>query len=172
MAVGMILVLLLVAVVSLLLARRMARPLEKIISAAEKFAEGDLEREVRVRGATEVNAVAQALNEMAAQLRNKIGMLQRRNGEQRAVLASMKEGVIAVDASGNVLTMNKAAGKLLGVEPQEARGRSIEEAVRDTRIQSFISKTNNAAAGHPIEQGLALGGRKGSVCSGAGNIAS
>ncbi len=155
-----ILVFFLAAGVSLFLARRIASPLEKIKSAAEKFAQGELDHKVRVTGATEIDSVAQSLNEMAAELRNKIGILERRNGEQRAVLASMQEGVIAVDATGNVLTMNRAAGRLLGVDPRQARGRSMEEAVRDTTIQSFVSKTIEADEGHPIERGLALEGEE------------
>ena len=157
-ALAVIFVFFLVAGVSLVLSRRIARPLERMKEGAARFAEGDLDHKLRVSGAAEIHDLAQSLNDMAEQLKEKIGVLQRRNGEQRAVLASMVEGVIAVDAGGNVLTLNRAAGRLLGVDPGRARGRSIEEAVRNSKIQEFVNETLSASEGAPIEKGLTLEG--------------
>jgi two-component system phosphate regulon sensor histidine kinase PhoR len=157
---AVIFVFLLVAVVSLVVSRRLARPLEEMKEGAERFAEGKLDQKLRVSGASEVNALAQSLNEMAEEIKEKIRVLERRNNEQRAVLASMVEGVIAVDAGGNVLTLNRTAGRLLGVDPQNSRGRSIEEAVRNSRIQAFVRRALGAEEGEPIEENITLEGER------------
>lgn len=157
-ALAVIFVFLLVAGVSLVLSRRLARPLEVMKEGAERFAEGRLDHKLRISGATEINALAHSLNEMAEQIKEKIRVLERRNDEQRAVLASMVEGVIAVDAGGYVLTLNRAAGRLLGVDPDNSRGRSIEEAVRNSRIQQFVRDALDAEDREPIEENITLEG--------------
>ncbi len=47
----------------------------------------------------------------------------------RLVLASMRCGVIAVDAGGRVLIWNRPAGKILGVDPDRAVGRDCREVL-------------------------------------------
>ncbi|RMG97402.1 MAG: PAS domain-containing protein [Candidatus Dadabacteria bacterium] len=45
------------------------------------------------------------------------------------ILAAMRCGVIAVDASGTVLLWNRPAAEILGIEPEAARGRDCREAL-------------------------------------------
>ncbi len=47
----------------------------------------------------------------------------------------MSEGVLAVDGQERVITINAAAARLLGVEPEQAHGRSIQEVVRNPDLQ-------------------------------------
>ena len=54
---------------------------------------------------------------MADQLEERFGLFSRRGSEQEAVLASMVEGVLAVDPQERVISLNAAAAELLGAEP-------------------------------------------------------
>ena len=49
--------------------------------------------------------------------------------EHVATLEAIKEGVVTVDASGAVRLMNKEAGAILGVRPEESIGRPIAEMI-------------------------------------------
>ena len=51
----------------------------------------------------------------------------------------MTEGVLAVDGQERIITINAAAAVLLGVEPEQARGRSIQEIVRNPELQAFVA---------------------------------
>ena len=62
----------------------------------------------------EFASVAESLNTMAEQLDEEIRTLTRERNEREAVLASMIEGVIAVDADERIITVNEAAARLLG----------------------------------------------------------
>jgi two-component system phosphate regulon sensor histidine kinase PhoR len=94
-----------------------------------------------VAGSQEIGSLAEAMNQMASQLNDRILTAARQRNEMEAVLSSMVEGVIAVDTEERVISMNRAAAQLIGVEPAEARGRSIQEVVRNTALQQFVAKT-------------------------------
>ena len=59
---------------------------------------------------------------MAEQLQQRIGVLIQNNNEQKAVLASMAEGVLAVDSQERVISMNTASRRLLGLDQAQAAG--------------------------------------------------
>ncbi len=61
----------------------------------------------------------------------------------------MTEGVLAVDGQERVITINAAAARLLGVEPEQAQGRSIQEVVRNPELQAFVTAV--LAGEEPVE---------------------
>jgi two-component system phosphate regulon sensor histidine kinase PhoR len=66
----------------------------------------------------------------------------------------MVEGVLAVDTEGHVLDLNPAASRLLGLGGSDSRGRTIEEVVRNARLQAFVSRA--LAAPTTIEDEVVL----------------
>jgi two-component system phosphate regulon sensor histidine kinase PhoR len=131
---------LLAAFLSLLMARRLSRPLEEMKQAAQRFAQGDLRVKVPVPPSDELASLAEALNHMAKQLDERIGTIVRQRQEQEAVLASMVEGVMAVDHRERLLTLNQAGARLLGIDPEAARLRPIPEVVRNPDLQNFVDQ--------------------------------
>ena len=69
---------LIAVVVSLFIARSIADPLANLAETATYIAAGDLERAVEVGREDEIGTLAQAFNQMTAQLRNLIGSLEQR----------------------------------------------------------------------------------------------
>jgi two-component system, OmpR family, phosphate regulon sensor histidine kinase PhoR len=100
---------------SAFLARWLARPLEAIGESARVVTSGDLDARIRADSPREVRLLADVLNSMADRLRQQIAGEQYARVEIETILASMAEGVVAVDASERVLHMNQAAARLLGV---------------------------------------------------------
>ena len=126
--------------VSLVIARRMSRPLEQMTVLAEEFAKGNLERRLALHETVEVAGLAAALNTMAGELDDRIRTVVRQHNELEAVLASMVEGVVAVSTTGSVLSMNRAAGALLRLQPDATADRPLREVVRNPELHDFIDR--------------------------------
>jgi len=139
-----------------LLAQRLMRPLTTMAAAARRFAQGDLGFRLPPQSTTEAAALAEALNEMAARLHEDIRALTHQRNEREALLASMVEGVLALDSHDRVLTMNRAAGELFGVDPHGTTGRTLQEVVRNPALQKLAVDARSAEA--PVETAIVLRG--------------
>ena len=126
------------AVLAMLLSRRITRPLKYMTQVSEQFTQGDLSARVPVPDTEELGTLARTLNQMAAQLNERIRSMAVQHNEQKAVLENMGEGVFAVDMDQRILHINPAASRLLGLKPGEGRGRHILEMVRHIDLQEFI----------------------------------
>jgi PAS domain S-box-containing protein len=59
----------------------------------------------------------------------------------KAVLHYINEGVISIDSSLKVTTINPAAAKVIGVSSENAIGRSIDELIPNTRLDEVIESS-------------------------------
>jgi two-component system phosphate regulon sensor histidine kinase PhoR len=69
----------------------------------------------------------------------------------RAVLSSMVEGVVALDAEQRILFANERAGQLLHFDVQQAVGRRLYELVRHRQIQKAVQAVLANARGQQQE---------------------
>ena len=132
---------LLVAILSFFIARRISGPLNDLQRGALRFARGDLDRKLPIPHTDELASLAEALNYMADQLQNQIQSLSRQGKEQEAILSSMTEGVLALDAEGRLLTINNAGVEMLRLDPAMAQNLPVQEAIQDTGLKWFINRT-------------------------------
>lgn len=131
MALGGLILAVLAAAVSYLVSRRLSAPLKRLKSGAERFAGGRFDVRLEVPDSEEIGALADAMNRMAAQLHDRLATVEKQRNEMEAVLSSMVEGVLAIDTDETVLGLNRAGARLLGLDPERALGRSIQEVVRN-----------------------------------------
>ena len=132
-----LLVLLAAVLIGLVLANQIARPIGRLITAAERVRAGDLG--VRVPEAAtgdEVAGLSRAFNRMTGQLaaqRNELmdaySQIDSRRRFTEAVLAGVSAGVIGLDEQGRVELPNRAASDLLGVDMMGAIGRPLGDVV-------------------------------------------
>jgi two-component system phosphate regulon sensor histidine kinase PhoR len=148
-ALGGLLVAFLVAVLGFFMARRISGPLHDLQRGALRFARGDLDRSLPIPHTAELASLAEALNYMAGQLQNKIESLTRQGQEQQAILSSMTEGVLALDAEGRLLTINRAGAEMLRLDAAAAHNLPIQEVIQDTGLKWFINRTLSSPA--PVE---------------------
>lgn len=80
------------------------------------------------------------MNGMADQLYQRIQTITRQRNELEAVLSSMREAVIAIDLDERLINCNHAAEALFGFSLASARGRTIQEIVRNSQLQGFLKK--------------------------------
>ena len=142
------------ALLSYWVVRRIIAPLDRLKSGAERFAQGELGQVLTVPDTQEFAGLAEAMNSMATQLDARMRGATQQSNELRAVLQSMVEGVLAVDNTGRILSMNAAAGRLLRVEAQRVQGQPLETAVRNVALQQFVGRA--LASVDPIEAEIVL----------------
>ncbi len=138
---------------SLLLSHKLVRPIRQMMEATDALAEGNYEVRVPTTGTDELARLAQGFNTTA----NKLGIYHRMNVEQivaekrkgDAVLRSIEDGVVVVDAEFRVTNMNPQAGRILGVDPEAALEKHVLEVVKDERLFDLMKQT--ATSGEPPE---------------------
>jgi len=148
------------ALLSLVISRNISRPIVTMRRTAQLFAKGQFNVRVPAANVAELDDLARALNEMAVQLHDRILTVTRQRNELETILASMTEGVFAVDSAGRIVSANKAAAQLLKVDPMHLQGRAIEEIIRNVELQQFIRDV--LSSGQPVEGDLSFsmeGGR-------------
>jgi two-component system phosphate regulon sensor histidine kinase PhoR len=139
----------LASLIGLYVSRQIARPISEIRYGADKFSEGSLDYRLSGFETQEFSSLAQDLNSMATQFKSKLSNVTEQRNELEAVLSSMTEAVIVLDNSERILSLNQAAENLFGISNERVRGRTVQEAIRNTDLHRFVSK---ALAGNtPME---------------------
>jgi len=131
----------LAAFIGFVVSRRISHRMREIRRGAQRFAAGDFSHTIEVGRTEEFATVSESLNEMAAELDRQISTVSQQSHEREAILASMIEGVLAVDADERVIIINRAAAALLGVDTAQAYQRSIQEVVRNVELQRLIARS-------------------------------
>lgn len=149
MAAGSLVIVVLASLASLYVSRRIEKPMTELKSGALRFAQGDLEYRLNVPRTEEIAALAEAMNAMAEQLHSRISTVTSQRNELEAVLSSMVEAVIVIDAAEHVIRVNKAAERLFDRPARRMEGKGVQEAIRNTDLYRFVEKTLGAE--QPVE---------------------
>ncbi len=151
---GGLLIALFAAGVSLFISKRISRPIEEMKKGAEQFARGDLAYRMPAPDTEEMRGLAEALNQMAAQLNDRIKTAIKQRNELEAVLSSMEEGVIAVDIDEIIISINQSAASMFKSRSSDLEQRSIQEVIRNSELQKIIKKA--ISSGEHSEGDVAL----------------
>jgi signal transduction histidine kinase len=115
---------LLIALVSMLVARSIARPIVRLTERAERLASGEAqaqtESDARRVNQAEIAVLAQSLETMAASLQARAAEAEGQRERLASVMASISEGVIALNSRGEVLFSNPASATLLNAPDHAA----------------------------------------------------
>ena len=125
--------------IGLLLARNYTRPLVDMTAAARAVAAGDFNHPLRIDRKDEIGDLAGALHSMTIQLRAQIDTITAERNVTFAILASMVEGVVAVDRNDTVVHVNSAAEAILGIDATGALGRRIWEVTRVREVSEALT---------------------------------
>ena len=101
-----------------LFARSVTRPVLELRDDAKAIAAGDLERRPALNVGGEVGELATAFHQLASQLSTRLRALEADDALLRALMDSLNEGAVALDARRQVVHMNAQARRLLGVRDE------------------------------------------------------
>lgn len=124
------------------LSRRLGRPLLALRRVAGELADGGSDAVDWPQPDTRETAeLVEALRRMSHRLREKVSDVEELLLEQKAVYASMVDGVVLVDREGRVVELNRAAAQWFSCDPATVRGRDILEVARHPRLADLVQKT-------------------------------
>jgi len=149
---------------SLLLSKRLVRPIRQMMEATEALAAGNYDVQAPASGTDELARLAEGFNAMA----RKLGSYHRMNVERivaekrksDAVLRSIEDGVLVVDAEFRISNMNPQAGRILGFDPAASAGKHFLEVVKNERLFELMKDTAESGRAAKVEEGgdiLSLG---------------
>ena len=132
------------------LANGITVPIQELATATSRVASGDLDIQLKTRSTDEIGTLVNAFNKMTADLRqgrievtsanqellNSNLELDRRRDYMEIVLANVTAGVISIDRSGHLTTINKSAENLLNFNAETMLGKDF----RDIIPQSYMPK--------------------------------
>jgi two-component system phosphate regulon sensor histidine kinase PhoR len=132
-------------VLSFLISRSALRPIQEVRRVAEAIARGELNEKPPLSGGDELGEISSAIREIAGQLSLRLEEATREKEQLRAVLESMVEGVLVIDAKGIVLVANSRFREFYRVD-SEIAGRPLLEAVRDPELDELLRHVSTADA--------------------------
>lgn len=116
---------------------RLVAPIRRLTQVAEAVREGDLDVSADVDSDDEVGVLGRTFGEMteslgtqASQLRDAAANQSRLRARLEALNESMGDALVAVDATGRVVTFNPAAEELVGRPAGEVLGARLEDVLR------------------------------------------
>jgi two-component system nitrogen regulation sensor histidine kinase NtrY len=119
------------------LADRLVAPVVKLLDAARRVSDGDLDTKVEgIAGTDELARLGSTFNRMTGELkqqRNELVATNQISEERRrfteAVLSGVSSGIIGLEPDGRISLVNRAAASLLGQSERQLRGKTLEEAI-------------------------------------------
>ena len=137
-AVGGAVIVVLAALVSIAVLRRLTNPLRELRNGAARFAAGDLGSRLPVPTTEEIADLSESMNRMAEQLYVRIETIAQQRNEREATLSSMSGGVLALDADEKIVSLNRVAADFLGFDAAKSRGKAFYEVVRIPSVLEFV----------------------------------
>lgn len=123
-------------VLSIAFAELLSKPVRNIHEATQQLVKGNYQYRIRYHSGNEFAEIAQALDQVANQLQQKISetttemsLIEGERNKLRGVLNSMTDGVFAVDQVGRIILFNKAACELTGRTVESVAGQLAEKVM-------------------------------------------
>jgi two-component system phosphate regulon sensor histidine kinase PhoR len=129
---------------ALALAHLMVRPLRRLSDAVAAIASGQLERRVSWRTRDEVGRIADSINRIAEELRERLDEATAEKERLGAVLAGMVEGVLVLDAEGRIVLANPRLREFFAV-PGSVEGRLPLEVIRRADVDEALREAGSGA---------------------------
>ncbi|PIP67769.1 MAG: hypothetical protein COW92_04765, partial [Candidatus Omnitrophica bacterium CG22_combo_CG10-13_8_21_14_all_43_16] len=127
-------------VLGAILTGEIVKPVNKMIYVSNKFSLGDFSHKIHITSKDELGELASVLNKMAGNLEDKIGEIEVKNQHLVAILESMVEGIIVIDKTSRIISVNPTVEKIFNTSKNNLEGRIFLEAIRNNDLSDIISK--------------------------------
>lgn len=107
-----------IVIASYIASQRVASPIKRLAAGAEQISLGKLDTRIIVKSRDEIGLLAQAFNRMAARLAAILQQAVAESTKANVILNNVSEGILALDAQGNIMLANVAAAVFIGELPQ------------------------------------------------------
>lgn len=138
--IGLLILFVIAALISYSIAQSLTRPLEQITKVAKRIKNMDYRARVKVRKQDEIGELGTAINAMADSLQVQMSRIKQNESQLESVLANMINGIVMIDAKGQILLMNRRAEEVLGFSARELVGRHFAEAKQQYELSQIIQE--------------------------------
>ncbi|MDN7245498.1 cell wall metabolism sensor histidine kinase WalK [Planococcus shenhongbingii] len=125
LAVGTAIALAVTAVLGVLVAQTISKPISDMRRQAQAMARGNFSRKVRVYGDDEIGQLAKSFNNLTNRLQESQQSTESERRKLASVLANMTDGVLSTDRRGRVILINDPGLRLLNVSRETVINRPI-----------------------------------------------
>lgn len=132
--------------VSLKISKSITLPIQALAIATEQIASGDLSAHVDMKSKDEIGLLIDSFNAMIWQLKDNKDSLQKAYMESdkrrlylENILQNINSGVIFLDNYGKILTINKAACKILDINEGDIIGRHYKEFINRINSEDLMN---------------------------------
>ncbi|WP_173918134.1 cell wall metabolism sensor histidine kinase WalK [Halobacillus sp. Marseille-Q1614] len=137
---GTLLAITVTALLGILMARTITKPLSEMRRQAQIMATGDFSQKVTVHGNDEIGQLGVTFNDLNDKLKLSQATTEGERRKLSSVLSNMSDGVIATDRLGAITLMNAPASKLIGQSFEEVQGQSLIDILDLTDQMNEISE--------------------------------
>lgn len=109
--------------------RRVVLPMDSLRHGLRKVLRGDLDYRIPHPRARNADDMGGDLNSLAQRMQEQIEELAVERSDREAILSSMTEGVLALDANRRIAWINEAAASMLNVPPACPAGLPVQEVL-------------------------------------------
>jgi NtrC-family two-component system sensor histidine kinase KinB len=141
---------------SLFLSNLLVRPVQQMMLASQKIAEGSYDVDVPIKSSDELGRLTEQFNTMAKKLKAfhnlNIEQIVAEKRKSESIIRSMDDGIVLIDAEGRVTDINPMAGTILQVEPEKAFHKHFLEVVKSERLFNYIKQSIESGEPARIEE--------------------
>ncbi len=131
---------LLICLLGIFIEKRITTRIHRMTKAAERYIQDDLSGNLPIEKDDELGLLADAMNRMAASLKDKIADVENEKTKVSALLNHMAEGVIGVDRDLQVVILNPSAAHFFGISVSTAIGKSLMQVTCVPRLDEIMRR--------------------------------
>jgi two-component system phosphate regulon sensor histidine kinase PhoR len=105
-----------------------------MVHVTRRYAEEDFSHRVMHVPKDGLGELADTLNKMAQHIEDKMKCLEIQNRRLTTIFSSMTEGVVVIDSSGHIVSINPAVERMFGISEDKATGRLFLEVIRNNEM--------------------------------------
>ena len=126
---AVMLTLLLAAIwVALRVAAGITVPIRRLAEGTVEVARGNLDYRIAEQSGDEVGMLVDSFNRMTGDLKHSSERLRQEVMNREIILTNIDAGVVSMDRTGRITTVNPAASRILGIRPEDVMSKPYHEA--------------------------------------------
>jgi len=141
---------------SLLLSKILAKPVREMVEATQKIAEGNYEIQISTHSSDELGRLTDEFNSMTKKLKGfhdlNIEQIMAEKLKSEAIIRSIDDGLILVDAEFKVTGMNPMARRILDIQPDSPQNRHFLEVVKSEELFTYIKQSMESGKPPSIDE--------------------
>ena len=156
----------------LFLAKGITEPMQKLVEGTQKIVKGNLDFAIPKSSGDEIGTLVDSFNQMTRDLKSSKSQvekahtdlsksnleLEQRRRYMEVVLRNVGTGVISLDSTGRIRTINRSAEKILGIEAVQVVGKAYTDLLQGEylRLADELVRAVNRAENHSITRQIKL----------------